>query len=60
MTVYRDIVIRATKTAVQTALAVLVAAGTGYIDVAVWKTAVVAAGAAALSAAQNSLSAYWK
>jgi hypothetical protein len=57
MTNYRDIAARACKTAVQTALAIVVASGTGYIDADVWKAAAIAAGAAGLSALQNSLTA---
>jgi hypothetical protein len=51
----RDIIIRATKTALQAGLAVVVAAGTGYIDINVWKVAGIAAGAAFFSALQNAL-----
>lgn len=46
----RDLIERALYTAAETFLAVLVAAGTDYIDVATWKAAAVAAGAAGLSA----------
>jgi hypothetical protein len=55
--VIRDIIIRAAKTALQSGLAVVVAAGTGYVDIAVWKVAGIAAGAAFFSALQNGLSA---
>jgi len=41
------------RTAVQAGLAVLVAAGTGYLDVSVLKAAAVAAGAAALAKLQE-------
>lgn len=41
------------RTAVQAALAVLVASGTGFVSVALWKTAAVAAGAAFLAKAQE-------
>lgn len=50
-----DILTRAAKTALQTGLAVIVASGTGYIDINVWKVAGIAAGAAFLSALQNAL-----
>jgi hypothetical protein len=59
MSTYRDLAIRALKTAVQTTLAIVVASGTGYIDADVWKAAAIAAGAAALSATQNGLTALW-
>jgi hypothetical protein len=55
--ILRDIIIRAAKTAIQSGLAVVVAAGTGFIDVAVWKVAGIAAGAAFISALQNGISA---
>lgn len=51
----RDIIIRAAKTALQAGLSVVVAAGTGYIDIQVWKVAGIAAGAAFFSALQNAL-----
>lgn len=51
----RDILIRASKTALQAGLSVVVAAGTGYIDIQVWKVAGIAAGAAFFSALQNAL-----
>jgi hypothetical protein len=50
-----DIAIRATKTALQSGLAVLIAAGAGYVDAGVWKAAAIAAGAGAISALQNGL-----
>lgn len=46
----RDLTERAVWTAAQALLTVLVAAGTGWVDVATWKAAGIAAGAAALSA----------
>jgi len=55
--ILRDIVIRAAKTALQAGLSVVVAAGTGYVDIAVWKVAGIAAGAAFFSALQNGLTA---
>ncbi len=51
----RDIAIRAGKTALQTAVAVLIAAGAGMLDTNVIKTAAVSALAAALSVIQNAL-----
>lgn len=48
-------VVRATKTAIQTFVAALVAAGSRYVDVATVKAGVFAAGAAALSAISNSI-----
>lgn len=51
----RDIITRAAKTALQAGLAVIVAAGTGYIDINVWKVASIAAGAAFFSALQNGI-----
>lgn len=50
-----NLIERALWTAGQTFLAVLVAAGTDYINVATWKAAAVAAGAAALSALKTSI-----
>lgn len=47
--------IRAVKTGVQAGLAVLIAAGTGYLDVATLKAAGIAAGAAVISFAYNAL-----
>jgi hypothetical protein len=55
MKTYTDIAARAAKTAAQSGLAVLVAAGTGYLDASVWKAAGIAAGAAAISALHNAL-----
>lgn len=55
--VIRDILIRAAKTALQSGLAVVVAAGTGYVDINVWKVAGIAAGAAFFSALQNGVAA---
>lgn len=51
----RDILERAAWTAAQSALAVLVAAGTGWLDVNVWKAAGIAGVAAGLSALKTSL-----
>ena len=51
----REIAIRSVKTAVQTFLAILVAAGTDYINIATVKGAAIAAGAALLSALNNAL-----
>lgn len=53
----KSISLRAAKTFLQAALAVLTAAGTGLIDVAVWKAAAVAGIAAVLSYAQNAIAA---
>lgn len=52
---YKEVLIRSAKTAIQTFLAVLVAAGTGYVNIATIKGAAIAAGAALLSALNNSL-----
>lgn len=52
---YKDILVRSLKTAVQTFLAVLVASGTGYINIATVKGAIIAAGAALISAINNAL-----
>jgi hypothetical protein len=52
----QDVLIRAVKTAVQSGLAILAAAGTGYIHIGTFKAAAVAAGAALISAANNALS----
>lgn len=43
------------RTAVQAGVAVLVAAGMGWVDVELWKNAGLAAGAAFLAAAQGKL-----
>ncbi len=51
-----DVLERSVKTFIQSALSIVVAAGTNYVDVATWKAAVVGAGAAALSALYNGLS----
>lgn len=40
------------RTAIQAGLAIVVASGTGFTSVAVWKTAVIAAGAALFAALQ--------
>lgn len=50
-----NLVERALWTAAQAGLAVLVAAGTDYVNVATWKAAVIAAGAAGLSALKTAL-----
>lgn len=50
-----QLVERALWTAAQSFLTVLVAAGTDYINVATWKAAVVAAGAAGLSALKTAV-----
>lgn len=42
----------AVRTAVQAGLAIIVASGTDFIDAAVWKSAVLAAGAALFAALQ--------
>lgn len=50
-----NLIERALWTAGQTFLAVLVAAGTDYINVATWKAAAIAAGAAGLSALKTAI-----
>lgn len=50
-----DVLIRAGKTFIQSVLSIVVASGTDYIDIATWKAAVVAAGAAGISALYNGL-----
>jgi hypothetical protein len=50
-----EIGIRALKTFVQSALAVLAASGSGYIHIGVVKAAIVAGGAAAISFLTNAL-----
>lgn len=45
----KDVLVRAAKTFVQAALAVVVASGTGYVDVNVWKAAAIAGGAALIA-----------
>lgn len=50
-----NLIERAAWTAAQSLLTVLVAAGTGWVDVATWKAAGIAAGAAALSALKTGL-----
>lgn len=50
-----DVAIRALKTFAQSALSVLVAAGSGFVDLAAWKGAAIAGGAALLSYLQNTL-----
>lgn len=49
----KDKLIRAGRTFAQSALAVLVAAGTDFVNVALWKGAAVAGGAAVLSYLQS-------
>lgn len=51
----QEILVRAVKTAAQSGLAIVVAAGWDFVDVAVWKAAAVAAGAALISAIHNAL-----
>lgn len=51
----KDMLTRAGWTFVQTLLAVVVAAGTDYVNVATWRAAVVAAGAAALSSLKTAV-----
>lgn len=51
----RDLIERAVWTAAQSFLTVLVAAGTDYVNVATWKAAVIAAGAAGLSALKTAV-----
>jgi hypothetical protein len=50
---YRDLAERAAFTAVETALAVVVAAGSGWVDVNVWKAAAISGVAAGLSAVKT-------
>ena len=50
-----DAVKRGLRTFLQAAVAVLVAAGTGYVDIEVWKGAGLAGGMAVLSYLQNLL-----
>jgi hypothetical protein len=49
----KDVVERCVWTAIETATAVLVAAGTGWLEASVWQTAGVTAGAAVLSVIKN-------
>ncbi len=49
----QDKLIRAGRTFAQAALAVLVAAGTDFIDVELWRAAAVSGGAAVLSYLQS-------
>lgn len=51
----KNLIERAAWTAAQSALTVLVAAGTGFVDVQLWKAAALAAGAAALSALKTAV-----
>lgn len=53
MTDVRDLVERTVFTAAEAGLAVLVAAGAGWVDVGVWRGAGVAAVAAALAAVKT-------
>lgn len=55
----RLVLIRAGRTAVQTALAVLVASGTGLLDVSILRGAAVAGLAAGLAALQNGVEQAW-
>lgn len=48
-----DQLLRAGRTFAQAALAVLVAAGAGFVDVQVWRGAAIAGGAAVLSYLQS-------
>lgn len=50
-----DVANRALKTFAQSALSVLAAAGSGFVDVAVWKGACVAGGAAVISYLWNTV-----
>lgn len=52
----KDIVVRAVWTGVQAGLAVVVAAGAGWVDVSVWRLGGVAAVAAALAAIKTAVS----
>ena len=49
---------RAVWTAAQAGLAVVVASGAGWVDVAVWKAAGIAAGAAGISAMKTLMKEY--
>jgi hypothetical protein len=60
MSIYRDIAVRAVKTAVQSGLAIVAATGAGWVDADVWKAAGIAAVAAGLSALQNALTAQFQ
>lgn len=55
MKLTRNLLERALWTAAQAGLAVLAASGTGFVDIAVWKSAALAAGAAALSALKTAV-----
>lgn len=50
-----DALKRAARTFLQSALAVLVASGAGFVDVQVWRGAAIAGGAALISWLYNSL-----
>jgi len=50
-----DLVERALWTAAQSFLTVLVAAGTDFVNIATWKAAAIAAGAAGLSALKTAV-----
>lgn len=52
---YREAAERVALTFAEAALAVVVAAQTSFVDLAVWKAAAVAGGAAALSALLNTV-----
>lgn len=52
---FNDKLVRAGRTFAQAALAVLVAAGTEFVSIALWKAAAVSGGAAVLSYVQSEL-----
>lgn len=56
MSKWRDTGIRALKTGLQAALAILTAAGTGYVHISSLRAAGIAGGAAVLSFLQNAVS----
>lgn len=51
----KALIVRAAKTFAQAAIAVVVASGSGYVNVDVWKAAAIAGGAALISFAWNLL-----
>ena len=51
----QDVLMRSLKTFLQTFTAVLIASGTGYLEIDVVKTAAIAGGAAVLSVIHNSV-----
>ena len=55
MNLSHDLISRAMWTAAQSFLTVLVAAGTDFVNIATWKAAAIAAGAAALSALKTTV-----